>query len=97
MTKFIPGSINDRLARNVYDIDEGNPHIVIHQERVRATGAAKILVNVCPAHVYSEENGEVMAEYAACLECGTCLAVAPPGTLTWRYPAGSMGIAYREG
>lgn len=25
MTKFIPGSINDRLARNVYDIDEGNP------------------------------------------------------------------------
>lgn len=25
MTKFTPGSINDRLARNVYDIDEGNP------------------------------------------------------------------------
>ncbi|QOR45040.1 ferredoxin family protein [Trueperella pecoris] len=97
MANFNPGSINDRLASNVYEIDEGNPHIHVNQELVRRTGAAKLLVNVCPAHVYSEENGEIAVEYAACLECGTCLAVAPPGTLTWHYPAGSMGIVYREG
>lgn len=97
MTKFQPGTINDRLAKNVYEIDEGNPHIVVNQERVRQTGAAKLLVNVCPAHVYSEDNGEIAVEYAACLECGTCLAIAPEGTLTWHYPAGSMGICYREG
>jgi ferredoxin-like protein FixX len=35
--------------------------------------------------------------YAACLECGTCKAMAAPGALTWHYPRGGFGIAYREG
>ena len=34
---------------------------------------------------------------AACLECGTCLAVAPAGVLRWHYPRGGYGIAFREG
>ncbi|MEW6898027.1 hypothetical protein [Trueperella pyogenes] len=68
---------------------------LVNQEHVRQTGAAKLLVNVCPAHVYSEDNGEIAVEYAACLECGTCLAIAPEETPTGHYPAGSMGICYR--
>ena len=36
-------------------------------------------------------------EYAACLECGACLAVADPGALTWRYPRGGMGVRFRLG
>ena len=32
---------------------------------------------ICPAKVYSvEADGTVGVEYAACLECGTCLAVS---------------------
>ena len=33
----------------------------------------------------------------ACLECGTCLAVAAPGALTWHYPRGGFGVQFREG
>ena len=70
----------------------------MHQEEARRTGAGKLFVQVCPAHVYSEEpDGTISVEYAACLECGTCLAVAPPGTLTWHYPRGGMGVVFREG
>lgn len=92
------GTVNDRLAKNSYAVDEGNSHIVVHQEEARRTGTGKLLVRVCPAHVYSEDaDGAIAVEYAACLECGTCLAVAAPGTLDWHYPQGSMGIAFREG
>ena len=91
------GSIASRLAKNVYETDEGNPHIVVDQEAVRAGGLASLLVRICPAHVYSlEKDGTVSAEWAACLECGTCLALAPKA-VSWHYPAGGMGISYREG
>ena len=91
-------SIPDRLARLRYVTDEGESHIIVNQEVARATGTGKLLVAVCPAHVYAEEpDGTISAEYAACLECGTCLAVAAPGSLEWRYPRGGFGICYREG
>ena len=65
---------------------------------MRASGAAELLVRVCPAHVYSlEPDGSLAVEYAACLECGTCLAVAPKGALRWHYPRGGFGIVFREG
>ena len=98
MSEFFEGSVTERLAGNVYEVDEGNSHIEINQEIARATGTGKLLVKVCPAHVYSEEaDGTISIEYAACIECGTCLAVAAPGGLKWHYAAGSMGVVFREG
>lgn len=92
------GDVPDRLARNTYALDEQQSHIEVHQEEARSAGAGPILVRVCPAHVYSlEPDGTVAVAYAACLECGTCRAVAPPGTLTWHHPRGGYGIAFREG
>ena len=92
------GSVPERLARNVYETDEEFSHIEVNQEIAKATGTGKLLVRVCPAHVYAEEDdGTISVEYAACLECGTCLAVAAPGALKWHYPRGSMGIHFREG
>ncbi|WP_028708186.1 ferredoxin family protein [Propionicicella superfundia] len=92
------GSVTERLGGNSYEVDEGNSHILVHQEEARRTGTGKLLVRVCPAHVYSEEeDGTIAVEYAACLECGTCRAVAAPGTLEWHYPEGSMGVSFREG
>ncbi len=90
-------TVPERLARNRFVLDEEESHIVIDQEACRATGAGKALIAVCPAGVYSEQDGEILADYAACLECGTCLAVAPPGALTWRYPRGGFGVSFREG
>ena len=91
------GSIASRLAKNVYETDEGNAHIVVNQEAVRSGGYAALLERICPAKVYTvEADGTVSAEWAACLECGTCRAVAPEA-VTWHYPNGGMGIVYREG
>ena len=98
MVDYVLKTVPERLAGNVYEVDEGNPHISVNQDVARATGAGKILCRICPAHVYTEEaDGTISVEYAACLECGTCLAVAAPGALTWRYPSGAMGISFREG
>ncbi len=98
MSELTQASVTERLAGNVYEVDEGNSHIEVNQEIAQATGTGKLLVKVCPAHVYSEEpDGTIAVEYAACLECGTCLAVAAPGALTWHYPEGGMGIMFREG
>lgn len=92
------GNVPERLSKNIYEVDEGNSHIEVNQAIAKATGTGKLLVQVCPAHVYSEnEDGTIAVEYAACLECGTCLAVAAPGALTWHYPDGGMGIMFREG
>ncbi len=94
---FDPGSVNERLAKNVFHTDD-RPHISINQELAKATGSGKRLVAICPAHVYREEaDGTISIETAACLECGTCLAVADPGVLHWEYPDGGMGVQFREG
>lgn len=87
-----------RLAVNKYSTDEGHSHIEVNQERARATNAGPLLVKVCPAHVYSlDEDGNIQSEFAACLECGTCRAVAPQGVLKWHYPRGGKGIEFRHG
>lgn len=92
------GSVPERLARNVYTTDEAESHIEVNQEVCRATGFGDVLVRICPAHVYSKaEDGSISVEYAACLECGTCLALAPEGALTWHYPSSGTGVAFREG
>jgi ferredoxin like protein len=93
-----PMSTPERLAGNRYETDEEESHIQIDQKLVRSTGTAERIMAVCPAKVYSEEpDGTISAEYAACLECGACLAVASPGALTWKYPRGGFGIQFREG
>ncbi len=91
-------SIPQRLAVNRFTLDEGESHIEVNQQLAKSTGTGKRIVTVCPAHVYTEEaDGTISVEYAACLECGTCLAVASPGALTWHYPRGGMGVSFREG
>jgi ferredoxin-like protein FixX len=91
-------SVPERLAKNRFETDEEESHIEVNQELVKATGCAAAIVKCCAAHVYTEEpDGSLSVEYAACLECGTCLAVAAPGALTWHYPRGGSGVQYREG
>ena len=93
-----PLSVPERLAKNRFELDEEESHIEVDQAVVKATGCAKTIVNCCSAHVYTEEaDGTLSVEYAACLECGTCLAVAAPGALKWHYPRGGFGVQYREG
>lgn len=91
------GSVTRRLAVNRFETDEES-HIEVNQEIAKATGTGKLICRICPAHVYTEEaDGTISVDYAACLECGACLAVAAPGALTWHHPRGGMGVAFREG
>ena len=91
------GSVADRLAKNKYALDDES-HIELDQALAKATGTGPLLIRACPAHVYSEApDGSIAVSHAACLECGTCLALAAPGTLRWRYPRGGFGVTFREG
>jgi ferredoxin like protein len=93
-----PLSVPELLAKNRFELDEEESHIKVNQAVVKATGCGRAIVACCAAHVYTEEpDGTLSVEYAACLECGTCLAVAAPGALTWHYPRGGFGIQFREG
>lgn len=93
-----PTTVTERLAAVRFVVDEDEPHIVVHQALAKSTGTAERIIACCPAGVYSwAPDGTVAVEYAACLECGTCLAVAAPGALEWRYPRGGFGVQYREG
>jgi ferredoxin-like protein FixX len=90
-------SVPELLTKNRFVLDDES-HIEVNQEVVKATGCGKAIVDCCPAHVYTEEaDGSLSVEYAACLECGSCLAVAAPGALSWHYPRGGFGIQFREG
>ena len=84
----------DKLALNKFQVSEGDPHIVI-DNAVCKTCPDKPCLFSCPAELYSEQKGEIIVEWAECLECGTCLAVCQKGGLSWKYPAGGFGIVYR--
>ena len=90
-------TIPQRLAADSFVIDEDESHITVDQELCRSTGTDKVLIAVCPAGVYQERDGQLTVDYAGCLECGTCFAVADPGAIQWHYPRGGYGVNYREG
>lgn len=90
-------TVPERLATNRFELDEEQPHIVVNQELCRGTETGWAIIAVCPAGVYAEHDGQITADYAGCLECGACLAVAAPGALSWRYPRGGYGVSFREG
>jgi ferredoxin like protein len=59
----------------------------------------RFCIRVCPGHLYSlsEETGEMVVEYAGCLECGTCKIACIYGSVAWEYPKGEFGVQYRYG
>ena len=90
--------VAELLAGNRFLLDEEESHITMNQDLARKSGTASRLVAICPAGVYSlTQDGTLDVEYAACMECGSCLAVATPGAMTWVYPRGGFGIQYRDG
>ncbi|BAE85584.1 ferredoxin family protein [Desulfitobacterium hafniense] len=89
-------SMADKLALDKFEVDEGESHIHLHNELCKSCKEKNCLL-VCPAGLYSEQNGEIIVEWAGCLECGTCRAVCPQKAIEWIYPRGGFGIIYRQG
>ncbi len=99
MSQMTPITVNidAYLALNRYEVDEGNPHIELLPDVDRECFLE--LVRACPAGLYKlDADGTQHADFAGCLECGTCRIVAS-GTVvkSWRYPAPTMGVEYRYG
>jgi ferredoxin like protein len=90
-------SIQEKLSINKYELDEDHPHIEVNNEICNAVCKIRPCLHVCPAEVYTEKDGDVMVDYAGCLECGTCKVACPHEALTWEYPRGGFGITYRYG
>ncbi len=89
--------VEEKIALNAIRNDDKS-HIVLDQS-VCAGCRERMCIKVCPAHLYSlnEETGEMVVEYAGCLECGTCLIACTYGSIKWDYPSGEFGVQYRYG
>lgn len=90
-------SIPEKLSVDKYELDEGHPHIEIDNAVCRKMCATKACLLVCPAGVYSDLDGEILADWAGCLECGSCRVACQPHGLHWVVPRGGFGIMYRSG
>ncbi|MCL1939296.1 MAG: ferredoxin family protein [Desulfovibrionaceae bacterium] len=91
--------VAQKLSVDKFVVNEGNPHIVIHLERLDEA-ARHALTVVCPAGLYTlDEKGRMAFEVAGCLECGTCrVAVGHvPGLMEWSHPKPSFGVQFRFG
>mgnify|MGYP002305273469 CR=1 FL=1 len=85
------------LGLNRFQVDEEEAHIVLNKAAC-ARCVKRPCLRVCPAGLYTEKNGEIMFDYAGCLECGTCRLVCEYGGMSkWTYPRGTFGIAFRQG
>jgi ferredoxin like protein len=92
-------SVEQKLSIDKFNVDEGHPHIVIHQDKM-SEATVKALTLVCPAGLYTlDEKGKLAFEVAGCLECGTCRVATAhePGAMEWNHPRASFGIQYRCG
>ena len=92
-------NVNQKLSLDKFVVDDGNPHITLHQERMDEA-VKKTLSMACPAGLYTlNEKGQLEFEFAGCLECGTCrvLCAHLPGALEWNHPRPSFGIQLRYG
>jgi ferredoxin like protein len=91
-------SLDERLALDRYEFDEQS-HIELDQSLCKVC-EKKPCLTVCPAGVYKLAEGETVANYEDCLECGACQIACDKGGeggIDWTYPRSGFGIAYRYG
>jgi ferredoxin like protein len=89
--------IEEKIALNAIKNDRES-HITLDRG-LCAKCAERRCISVCPGHLYSlnPETGEMVVEYAGCLECGTCKIACISGSISWDYPKGEFGVQYRYG
>lgn len=96
-------AMDDRLAKNRFDSDDQNPHIIVDREACR-TCNHRACTTCCPAERYKwdEENDKLSFDHVGCLECGNCRFVCERlnqgiNGYSWNYPLQGAGIIFREG
>jgi ferredoxin like protein len=89
--------IDAKLARVVFNIDK-EAHITVQKELCGGCPGRPCL-SACPAENYTwnDDNDELVFNYEGCMECGTCRFICPLDAISWSYPRGGFGVAYRWG
>jgi len=90
-------SFEDRMATVVFRV-AATPHITIDGDACRGCTTRACLV-ACPAGLFvATSDGGMLFNYEQCFECGTCYLVCDEsGAITWEYPVGGYGVAFRKG
>jgi ferredoxin like protein len=72
-------------------------HIVVDGDQCRGC-TTRACVTACPANLFvPTSDGGILFNYEQCFECGTCYLVCnTEGAITWRYPEGGHGVAFRR-
>jgi ferredoxin like protein len=98
MTQKTGVNVEQKLFQNRYLVDGGRPHIQVRAHDMPSPLLLS-LTHVCPAGCYSQaDSGQVEISVDGCVECGTCRIVCgPSGEITWNYPRGGFGVAYKFG
>lgn len=90
-------SFEDRMATVDFRVSE-RAHITVDTEICRGC-PAQVCVHACPADLFvpTSDNG-ILFNYEQCFECGTCYQVCDSeGAISWTYPDGGHGVAFRQG
>ncbi len=89
-SSYVPAipSVAERVASLKYD-DDRQSHIRVIEPRAEFM---KKIVTLCPTKCYSLEDGKVILQHEACIECGTCAKETD-----WHHPRGEKGIVYQYG
>ena len=89
-------SFEERMETTEFRVHE-EAHIVV-DGRVCADCSTRECVVACPANLFvPTSDGGLVFNYEQCFECGTCYLVCnKEGALTWTYPEGGAGVAYKR-
>jgi ferredoxin like protein len=88
--------ITDKLALDAFK-NHKESHIRLDQKICHGC-KERFCIYACPANLYSlNEKGEMVVEFAGCLECGTCMIACIYGSIQWTYPQSGFGVQYRCG
>lgn len=81
-------TLAQRIAKLKYDDDRQSHIRVINPQ----SEFMRKMVTLCPTKCYLLEEGKVVLQHEACIECGTCARET-----NWRHPRGEKGIVYQYG
>ncbi|MEU7400906.1 MULTISPECIES: ferredoxin family protein [Streptomyces] len=90
-------SFEDRMSTVDFRVSD-RAHITVDTDVCR-TCVSRLCVPVCPAALFvPTSDGSVLFNYEQCFECGACHQVCDAaGAITWTYPEGGHGVAFRQG
>jgi ferredoxin like protein len=91
-------SVDERLGLDRFEPDE---EAFIEVDTMLCEQCApKPCLYVCPAKVFTWEEGELVFNTEGCLELGACTIVCNKigrGAIKWSYPRGGYGVNFRFG